>query len=653
MSINSKFSPEIPVDTLFHFADVDGDGMIGGSDALFFFQYTKLPMNVLSKIWSLSVPPKKPMYLSEFAKALVLIYYAQQNQPISNELFTKPPPYNSPIIDIPFFLKEDQIKQADNLFTSLINTDHVTMTKDIFAEKVLVQYSGILTIDDIMKITAKTNPNELNRNEFLLALALLKNQKAGFAIPKKVPSYFNTYVNTFEYHPPQHSIPIITPTVGSPAVEKPTEHNSLPQKELPKIPTKAVPPLPQKVISTENVIEHKESINLHSEASTTQNGEEKKEEMKTPKSSKEIKEEKKKAEELKKEEEKKKKEALKEEERKKKEEKKKAEELRKEEEKKKKEEKKEEERKKKEEKKNKKSQKEIKEEPRPTEHLEEGKDEPESNDNDGIKKEDSNTNQEIFNTFSFDQPIENKIPTSIVKSKKTEEPFSFGDGFNFDTIEKNSSNQEQTVPNPITSQKTQPLEPIPNTKQEEKVSSGINFDIFSFDTPVTVNNIPTSVVKSSNSNVFSFETETTKDKEEEQKNPEIGFEEINKKLEEIKEEEGQCNNEIQEKMSQIEQLQKDIKELEIKKRELTKKKQELESKLGQNKTIKKEENEPTKGVPISEQTKESISPEEEKKMMFGKNFNKNAYGFKGNPFVFPIPNEEPSVPYSSMFEGII
>ncbi|EDR23235.1 neurofilament medium polypeptide, putative [Entamoeba dispar SAW760] len=653
MSINSKFSPEIPVDTLFHFADVDGDGMIGGSDALFFFQYTKLPMNILSKIWSLSVPPKKPMYLSEFAKALVLIYYAQQNQPISNELFTKLPPYNSPIIDIPFFLKEDQIKHADNLFTSLINTDHITVTKDVFAEKVLAQYSGVLTIDDIMKITAKTNPNELDRNEFLLALALLKNQKAGFPVPKTIPSYFNTYVNTFKYHTPQPSTPIIGSTVGSPAVEKPTEHISLTQKELPKIPTKAIPPLPEKVISTEKVIEHKESTNPPSEVSTTQNCEEKKEEIKTPKSSKEIKEEKKKAEELKKEEEKKKKEALKEEERRKKEEKKRAEELRKEEERKKKEEKKEEERRKKEEKKNKKSQKEIKEESHPEEHLNEDKDEHKSDENEEIKKEETSTKQEIFNTFSFDQPIENKIPTSIVKSKKTEELFSFGDAFNFDATENKESNHEQI--NPITSQKTQPLEVIPNKTQEEKVSSGINFDTFSFDTPVTVNNIPSSVVKSSNSNVFSFETETTKDKEEEeqQKNPEIDFEEINKKLEEIKKEEGQCSNEIQEKMNQIEQLQKDIKELEMKKRELTKKKQELETKLGQNKTIGKEEKGAIKGIPISEQTKESVTPEEEKKMVFGKNFNKNAYGFKGNPFVFPIPNEEPTVPYSSMFEGII
>ena len=108
--MNKIFSEEINVEMLFRFADVDGDGMIGVEDALFFFNYTKLQMNVLSKIWSVSVPPRSPMYINEFTKALVLIGFAQKGVEVSEDLLRSQPPFPTPKIEIPFFMKIDDIK---------------------------------------------------------------------------------------------------------------------------------------------------------------------------------------------------------------------------------------------------------------------------------------------------------------------------------------------------------------------------------------------------------------------------------------------------------------------------------------------------------------------------------------------------------------
>ena len=191
------FIPEIDVDYLYQIADVDGDGMIGTTDALEFFQFTRLERSVLSMIWSLSVPLKKPMDMDSFITALRYCYYAQQGIQLSKELLSPNnndnndniKQYPSPTIDCPYVLSEERLNEMESEFMKLTESRSGKITKKQLFD-IVITSEGIINVDGIMKLCDMDNDGELDIVEFILAMSCIKYTTLFNSLPQQIPSYF-------------------------------------------------------------------------------------------------------------------------------------------------------------------------------------------------------------------------------------------------------------------------------------------------------------------------------------------------------------------------------------------------------------------------------------------------------------------------------
>ncbi|ELP91252.1 hypothetical protein EIN_151890 [Entamoeba invadens IP1] len=252
-------------------------------------------------------------------------------------------------------------------------------------------------------------------------------------------------------------------------------------------------------------------------------------------------------------------------------------------------------------------------------------------------------------------------------------------------------------------EETKDIKDVKEKMQPQKFDkTEIDFGGFSFDN-AEAPKLPKSVIKPTNgSSGFSFGDTTNKgfdfDSQSEEKNaspvkqpesvetPQIKSADVKTKEDEmldIENESKEVDTLVEKKKKEIVQLQEEIAGLEKKKAELTKRKIELANTLEElNKQSKSsaevQEEQKTDDKPFvgKEEVAASIEKSEEKKeekhddekdriekekkekaeqekKTFGKKFDRDAYGFKGNPFVFPLQNENQNLPFSTMFSSII
>ncbi|KAL7717372.1 EF-hand domain-containing protein [Entamoeba marina] len=189
--MNHLFNPPTDVDLLFKMADCDGDGIIGRDDALQFFPYTYLPNNILSLIWSHSVPPKKPMNSLHFIIALRLIGCAQKGLKIDKKVLeSSAPPYSAPSIDCPFIIETNEFKSLEKVFDSLVDTSCDTIPKNVFAQYYIKTCSCVVGIQDVLQLCKINTDNDLNRIEFITAMTVLKSFTKFHSLPKRIPVHF-------------------------------------------------------------------------------------------------------------------------------------------------------------------------------------------------------------------------------------------------------------------------------------------------------------------------------------------------------------------------------------------------------------------------------------------------------------------------------
>ncbi|KAL7722772.1 hypothetical protein QTN25_000377 [Entamoeba marina] len=678
MSINSKFVPSIQVDVLFKFADVDGDGVIGAADAQFFFTYTNLKSNILAMIWSVSVPAKKPMTLPEFALALVLIYHAQQGTEITKDLIKQPPPFNAPNILIPFFMDKDVVIQCKDLFNKLVDTPTNHLSAATFDKNILNQYPGDLTTDKLLKICDYDNDGEFDCFEFISALALLKNQKAGYPLPKTIPIYFKTHINEIlddcatsvdkindnSIQEPQDTFNFDVNYKEKPSkeqvenksieqqfnFEKEESTNSLKTEE--NIPTE--PHVPSADVKEEH--DNKKSKSQHGSKDKKKKTENEMVNEKTHKKEKTKKTDEKSHEKEK---------GVSEKTPKKEKTKETDEKTRKKEEK----EKEVNEKARKKEEAKKASQLKKAEKKKKAEELQRLK--KEEKDKKKLKKSDSKTkvdHEETHKDTHEDVHEENHKDIHEDTHEETHEE-------NHDNITSSTST------NVVDEQKDD------SKDEENKIATPpLQKDEFTFDFSTnqhaSVSKIPTSVIRSIPSTTFSFDNEQsfTEEKKEEQ-TENVGFssfsfgetslstskpneeeetskvidnepktQEQNIELLNIEKELSNITDLITSKTSQIQQLQSEVLQLKEKVASLTTQKQQLSTTPEQpvkNETIERvtEEKDNITVLPIAE--------EEDPRLVFGKLFSRSKYGFEGEAFEFPIKNENEEIPFSSLFTSII
>ncbi|EDR22231.1 hypothetical protein EDI_202240 [Entamoeba dispar SAW760] len=192
--MNHLFTPPLDVDFLFKIADFDGDDKIGVDDAQQFFQYTHLPQNTLAIIWSLSVPPKKPMELSQFVTALRYVSFAQNGIQVDKTLLKNSvPPYPSPNIQCPFFLTSSKINQILQSFNQIVTPDNPKVSKNQLFE-IVIQLNGVVNIEELMKLSDIDRDSQLSIIEFFIAMACLNHYVLFKKLPIKIPIYFINFL---------------------------------------------------------------------------------------------------------------------------------------------------------------------------------------------------------------------------------------------------------------------------------------------------------------------------------------------------------------------------------------------------------------------------------------------------------------------------
>ncbi|BFU23668.1 EF hand domain containing protein [Entamoeba histolytica HM-3:IMSS] len=192
--MNHLFTPSLDVDFLFKIADFDGDGKIGMDDAQQFFQYTHLPQNTLAIIWTLSVPPKKPMEIPQFVTALKYVSFAQKGIQVDKTLLTNStPPYPSPNIQCPFLLNSSKINQTLQSFNQFVTPDNPKVSKNQLFE-IVIQLNGVINIDELMKLSDIDRDSQLNIIEFFIAMACLNHYILFKKLPIKIPVYFISFL---------------------------------------------------------------------------------------------------------------------------------------------------------------------------------------------------------------------------------------------------------------------------------------------------------------------------------------------------------------------------------------------------------------------------------------------------------------------------
>lgn len=186
------FQPEIDVEYLFSLADNDGDGIIGTSDALEFFQYTRIEREILSQIWKFSVPENQPMSYEHFIDSLRYISIIQRGGKL--EMLTKEQkqqPFQAPILYCPYLITDERLTSIQTLFTKiLLSNDSCEKISKKMMTDIILKTNRLIDIDEIMKLSDKDEDNELDLCEFVLAMTCIHYHMTFNKLPQSFPSSF-------------------------------------------------------------------------------------------------------------------------------------------------------------------------------------------------------------------------------------------------------------------------------------------------------------------------------------------------------------------------------------------------------------------------------------------------------------------------------
>lgn len=216
---NVPWSPRSPseqqyFDSLFQMADVQGQGFIGGANAVAFFSKSGLDKSVLREVWSLSdIQRNSCLNRSGFYIAMRLIAMAQLGEPISLERLREKGRDSIPLprfqgvpvptvpVSSPFSMNSTEKTKYEAIFVQTdTDKDGFVLGKEAVE---LFQKSGLdrSVLRNIWTLSDRNHDNKLDRNEFCIAMHLIVcSSKRGMSVPSVLPEEL---INSVMPAPPQ------------------------------------------------------------------------------------------------------------------------------------------------------------------------------------------------------------------------------------------------------------------------------------------------------------------------------------------------------------------------------------------------------------------------------------------------------------------